>query len=900
MKKAYSYLMSSSIPTIDGDPTNTYEFVQKKGTVDELLTDLVSGHSIVPVQFKEGETHRKAENYESANFILLDIDGDLSIENAKEIFKDQAIALLPTRNHQKEKKTSNGRAKPKADRFRILFRLPISVSRSLHRAILSGCSDLYHHDKSCIDAARFFFTVENGESILINKSNTFDLKKFLEVILKNENIVSGLRKSIQEYEDYKSLEDLLTELKVQGFLESSFELENSSLFKRKKITTSIKDNIIESVKNNTYSLDPSSGSNKKSEIQSKVISDESSKRDLIRNYDWKHLEEKCALFRKFEESSHGELIHFITNLHRIQGGRGKLKELLKRRPFDISKRKEDYYSTLQTKLNKYNPINCSTYCSHYATCGNQGNLLTLGIEKAKKIKKIHEEIEVNPLDVVRSKLSHIWNNVQADNSNLVHLIIAPPGAGKTFLLESIRETDGTQLIAGPRIDQINEMQIGEPFPILNTKKYPALVDRLEQGFRLKELAKNSNKTIDSEIENYLSEYFEQLKSMSKFSIVKMTHERLLGSSALEYVSNLECIYIDEDVADSILKSNSVKIEVINELIKYVKSLDTVESKGVEYLLNQFANLGERVTVEIDLPAIDLLKIISQYLIDYNLQVKRANLLKLNKESNRKYINAREVFELCCAEYGIRKGDEIHFNYKRKIPKVKTVILSATPHVETYKRIFDDRLRIYDIGFIEPKGNNIQFPNYSFSKTSIKGNVKRVELLLGLKKVLSKRKFKIISHLSFAELLDLSGHFYATEGQRKLEGKRIAVIGTPYPTETYLKLKASILGFDSNSIRSYSETSYSEVEYSGYRFMYKALSELPELINLQMHYTNRQLVQAVGRARNNIIDQPVLLFSNFPLRFFNLILVPGRPNLIELCEEALDKEGIDSEEDRLSA
>ncbi|PJZ29468.1 hypothetical protein CH378_12295 [Leptospira kmetyi] len=165
MQKTFSYLKSSFIPKSDGDSTNTFGYEQNQGTVDELLTDLESGHSIIPAKFENGQTHRKAENFKSANFILLDIDETLSIDEAKKIFANQAIALIPTRNHQKEKKTSNGRLKPKADRFRILLALPIPVTRSLHRAILSACSDLYFHDKQCKDSARFYFTVENGQSI---------------------------------------------------------------------------------------------------------------------------------------------------------------------------------------------------------------------------------------------------------------------------------------------------------------------------------------------------------------------------------------------------------------------------------------------------------------------------------------------------------------------------------------------------------------------------------------------------------------------------------------------------------------------------------------------------------------------------------------------------------------
>jgi len=99
------------------------------------------------------DNHRTSKNFTEAHVIGLDFDDGLSIEGAKEAFKDYKYIIAPTKNHQKEK---GGIV---ADRFRVILFLsePITdgaVFKSTARHLLIKFPQADH---ACKDAARMFY-----------------------------------------------------------------------------------------------------------------------------------------------------------------------------------------------------------------------------------------------------------------------------------------------------------------------------------------------------------------------------------------------------------------------------------------------------------------------------------------------------------------------------------------------------------------------------------------------------------------------------------------------------------------------------------------------------------------------------------------------------------------------
>ncbi|MBW0435217.1 hypothetical protein HGB47_16515 [Leptospira yasudae] len=881
--------MKSSKPVNKhSENAHTYGFVQKDATLEELLKDLVSGHSIIPAKYKDNANgHRKNTNFESANLIMLDIDNGPSIKEAKEIFKYQAISILPTKSHQKPK---NGVV---ADRFRVICPLPVTVNSTLHEVLLSACVKVYNHDDRCIDKARAYCTLRNGVCETLNLSNVFDIKSCLRMYLNGESNRTEVGRIIRKYKDYLTFHDFIKDLKQNDLIDNDFQDISLKQFFCQKLAVS-NNYIIETDKKSTFSIDQSESS--KPSRKSKNKSD----RVRIRNYDWDLLEKNCELYRDFNGSSHSELYYMITNLIHVKGGSKKLREKVKNRPFDQKQRGVNYYNKLINQVKDYIPTSCEKSCSKFETCGNKGNLITLWLDQVKKIKPVNDNAVIVSLEEGRRKLAEVWKEIEADKSDTVHLVIAPTGLGKSSYLERIKEADGTTLIAGPRHDQLESLRVGVPYPILNTAKYPEIERRINQGYRLKALRNNQNVFEDKKSKTHIEEYFDRIKKVSNEKIIKLTHEKLVRNYIFEDLKEIKTIYIDEDISESLFKINSIDIA---SLEKFVGICDEYNAEGSEYIkqyLNQFINLGDGELKYVGGFDFRFLTEVSEYLIKYNTRKTR----KIESNGNFKFedtepLVAQSIFDIFYSEHIYRTDKTIHYIQRRELPKIKTVILTATPHVPSYEEYFGNRLKVHNIGNIKPKGKYILFPQYSFSKTSLtketklsnEENANKVERIKELNNLLVKNDFSIISHLSISSEINLSAHFYANAGIRHLEGRRLAVIGTPNPPESYVILKAAVLGFDTNYIKRYSDNLYDEVEYNGFKFRRKLLSTDKRIIDIQMHYTSSHLTQSVGRARGINSDVPVLIFSNFPIRFSEIKDTYGKKDFLELVEETLNKEGL---------
>jgi hypothetical protein len=124
--------------------------------------------------------YRKTENYiPEVNLIILDIDGNWALEEAKKFIKEKGITALitTTKSHQKEK---NGTV---SDRFRIF--IPLSN-------VFSGTSDEYTKllgvindefldkkaDVKAFDGAHFYFGNPEGE-VWLHEGKLFDVVEYI-------------------------------------------------------------------------------------------------------------------------------------------------------------------------------------------------------------------------------------------------------------------------------------------------------------------------------------------------------------------------------------------------------------------------------------------------------------------------------------------------------------------------------------------------------------------------------------------------------------------------------------------------------------------------------------------------------------------------------------------------
>lgn len=115
------------------------------------LQSLITRRTYSPGVFRNNE--RNSQNFEQADMVGLDFDGGLSIEDAREMFKDYKHIIAPTRNHRIAKKGLT------ADRFRVILFLssPITDSRTYSDTVKSLLAKFPQADKACKDAARMFY-----------------------------------------------------------------------------------------------------------------------------------------------------------------------------------------------------------------------------------------------------------------------------------------------------------------------------------------------------------------------------------------------------------------------------------------------------------------------------------------------------------------------------------------------------------------------------------------------------------------------------------------------------------------------------------------------------------------------------------------------------------------------
>lgn len=104
-----------------------------------------------PCVFKDG--HRLKLNFKRADWLALDFDDGMSLEDAKRVFCDVIGFIGTTKSHGKSKGLE-----PARDRFRVVLKLTEPVFDYLsYEYTLKKYIDRYDSDNSAKDAARFFW-----------------------------------------------------------------------------------------------------------------------------------------------------------------------------------------------------------------------------------------------------------------------------------------------------------------------------------------------------------------------------------------------------------------------------------------------------------------------------------------------------------------------------------------------------------------------------------------------------------------------------------------------------------------------------------------------------------------------------------------------------------------------
>lgn len=149
----YGYKTDWAIPgSILPDERGPYAALRIDTFHPQNVARLAREHCISPIIWQKGT--RLAENFISALWVALDFDdGTYTLEQARGDWARFAHVIGTTKSHQVEKD-----GKPPCDRFRVLVRADtVCTDAAIYRATITALIEEFGADKTCKDAARFFY-----------------------------------------------------------------------------------------------------------------------------------------------------------------------------------------------------------------------------------------------------------------------------------------------------------------------------------------------------------------------------------------------------------------------------------------------------------------------------------------------------------------------------------------------------------------------------------------------------------------------------------------------------------------------------------------------------------------------------------------------------------------------
>ena len=600
------------------------------------------------------------------------------------------------------------------------------------------------------------------------------------------------------------------------------------------------------------------------EISTKTIKGKKSsnfntgRRDLIRLFKWDRLEKLCKLYSEFSTGSswlyHHELFGIATNLNKIDGGANRFLQILNsdvNMDYTTYKEKDWNFYINYFQKQDYYPMQCQNFCKYHDICEHGKNMIDTTKVKRNTILKIGEDKYVSIKEAEKS-LEGNFMVAQNSDETLIHLIKAQTGLGKsTTYLKHLENSDRPYIIAVPT----NKLKT-EIFEKASLKGYdviatPSLPERLSKDIKEKidrlysiganKYVTNELRKLSKEEENSdISEYLDQLERTYNFNgHIITTHARLLTFSK-EMLDKYNII-IDEDILRTLMRIDSVKIKDLKIL------LDIEEIPfGIKERVNDVINNDGYIK----LPRLN-------YVLTekYKREITSIESLSSNVID---FLHAMAAYKVIKnPNYLFDKQNEIQYLVKRDLPNKKFIILSATADEEIYKKYFgQERIKVYKCNEARYKGKLNQYPEHSYSRSYLKENNNlgdEIESIIGDINVITFKGFKSY----FENSCEL--HFGNVEGHNCLEGKDMAIVGTPHLHESVYKLFGIALGINVEN----QELRYQQIKYGIYQFWLMTYDNL-FLRRIQLWLIESELEQSVGRARILRNDCNVFLFSSFPL------------------------------------
>lgn len=773
---------------------------------------------------------RVTDSFEEQVLFAVDIDGGLSYQEFMK--RSENYGILPFLVYDTFSATSE------QEKFRAVYLMETVIEKK-------NLAELFNvmlikvfpeSDRSCKDVTRMFF---GGKRIkYFNEDN----------ILRIENLVKACQCEMEK--DHKNYRRNIE--KLAG--DYGIACKGGCIQIYRKDTDLIMDEKIPQSADILGGMVVEYGSIKKKEKIKKEVEGKREKNDSenrlnfpILRIDKDKMPAYCPLYRDhLDEHLHHNLKFLLaTNLQYIKGGKSLFMAGIEE---ETESRKNWEMEWKQIKSYGYKPQSCMKGgCPYEKKC----NVDSLYSKLTWKIIPLRKKVPYITLEDAQNELrQYLYEAVEAKDRG-IHLIKAQTALGKTqaYCELASEKSDQAFMFVVPTLDLQDEIvkrleaagshciktiSCIEKIKELNLPIYNELIMLYDSGQgdkvkgRIQEyMESNADELSEITIEE-VKRCLNQQEKLDGTCNVVTTHKMFLNLP-LKILEQYEII-VDEDIMMSVIKDNgSVSRKKITE------ALDAgIFSGEAEKRLKMLQNLEPEKAVKLE-----------------PLRISELSDKNMERFGDLVVLLGSQVF------YYEENTQDIRYFNPMEIPKVKTIVLSATLNEKIWKDFCKNRrVRMNEVGTVRYKGKLMQFTYYSMSRECIR-KLDGQKVKEAIKEITGVPEEQIITFKKFMDESEI--HFGKTEGFDKLKGKNLAIIGTPHYIVALYKMVGKYLDYDTSK-----KLCRQRVENSNYSFKLMTFSDA-EMRNLQMYILEAELEQAVGRARLLRYDAVVWVFSNFPLK-----------------------------------
>ena len=569
----------------------------------------------------------------------------------------------------------------------------------------------------------------------------------------------------------------------------------------------------------------------------------------VKEFDWDWATTHVSVLREFLDNKwlyHPQLFGLATNLLYVNGGLKKMKEVMEQTG---KYTKNNFMIIPYVRKMKYKPMRLENFSPYHDDHGYK-NLLEAGRLKKGQVIQL-ENFTGEQLEKIRKNLKTTMGGILESEDNDIHVVKAATGIGKTeniLDLESVTVSCPTHELKNEISGRFRGDSITSPDPIVFSN--PDINNRIEYLYRC----------------GSTSKAHKLLKSIANKELINMNYTK-------EDSYNAGCFL---DKSDLIRKTDRTVITTHHTGIHLYKHpiqifdedpfqtnllpIECVESRELKKLRNSTKNIYDRGIMD---------KIImetgkAQPNVCYELpDFAFADFSALEDAVAKDTFFRNPILKFFKSRfYTVDERDPgvILFVGKESLSaRNKIIILSATANEWIYRQMFGERLKFYDFGDVELKGELLQDTTYPFSRQNFSKKEKGA-----LDYAVEKAGERLV--ITFAKYQPYFKHpvenvyFGNTTGTDKLNGESICVAGCPHINRGVYILFARMLGLDINPTDY--DMSYQRVRHNGLEFKFMTFENLA-LRNIQFYFIESELRQAIGRARL-VNGGSVLLLSGYPL------------------------------------